>query len=85
MAEDLLSLIKSGRLQAGITLHHTGPRYTGYASVAEDGLRVGGRTYNTPTGAAKAITSREVDGWLFWKLPSGEALDTLRTKRPARG
>jgi hypothetical protein len=81
MAEDLLSLIKSGKLPSGTTLHHQGHRYSGDATVTENGLRVRGRTYETPTGAAKAITNREVDGWIFWKLPSGERLDTLRTER----
>jgi hypothetical protein len=31
-------------------------------------FRVGGRTYGTPTGAAKSITRYEVNGWAFWKI-----------------
>ena len=82
MAEDLLSLIMSGKLPSGTTLHHQGRQYSGRATVTENGLRVGGRIYETPTGAAKAITNnREVDGWIFWKLPSGARLGTLRTER----
>jgi hypothetical protein len=85
MAGDLLLLIMSGRLPSGTTLHHQGPRYSGRATVTDNGLRVRGRTYQTPTGAAKAITNGEVDGWIFWKLPSGERLDTLRTEHRTRG
>jgi hypothetical protein len=49
------------------------------ARVVEDGIRLGGHTYSSPSAAAKAITGRPVDGWIFWKLPSGKPLTTLRT------
>lgn len=78
MTEDLMSLITSGKLPTGTILRHSGRRYSGRATVAEDGIRLWGRTYSTPSGAARAITQREVDGWLFWKLPSGEPLSSLR-------
>lgn len=82
MAEDLLSLIMSGKLLSGTVLYHQGRQYSGTATVTENGLRVGGHIYQTPTGAARAVNGdREVDGWLFWKLPSGERLGTLRTER----
>lgn len=84
MAVNLLSLIMSGKLPIGTVLHHKGRQYSGHATVTEAGLRVGGRTYETPTGAAKAITYGEVDGWIFWKLPSGEPLDTLRDEHLTR-
>jgi hypothetical protein len=80
MAEDLLSLIMSGELRIGTTLRHQGPQYSGRATVVENGLRVDDLTYSTPSGAARAITHRSVDGWIFWKLPSGEPLDMLRTE-----
>ena len=73
MAEDLLSLIMSGKLPIGTILYHQGPQYSGRATVTENGLRVWGTTYKTPTGAAKAITGREVDGWIFWSARWGTA------------
>jgi Restriction Enzyme Adenine Methylase Associated len=83
MAEGLLSLIISGKLPSGTVLDHQGREYSAKATVTENGLNVRGRIYETPTGAARAVNgNREVDGWLFWKLPSGKPLDTLRTERP---
>ncbi len=32
------------------------------------GYEVGGKVYASPTGAAKAITKREINGWVFWSL-----------------
>jgi hypothetical protein len=82
MAENLLSLIMSGKLPSGTTLHHRDRRdaaRTVTATVAENGIRFGGHTYLSPSGAARAITDHPVNGWLFWKLPSGKSLSTLRT------
>ncbi len=77
-----MSLIMSGKLPSGTELHHQGRRYvarTVTATVAKDGIRFGGQTYLSPSGAARAITGRPVNGWVFWKLPSGKPLGTLRT------
>jgi hypothetical protein len=86
MAENLMRLITKGKLPLGTTLHHQGrgDRYasrTVTATVTEGGIRFEGRTYTSPSGAARAITGGKVDGWIFWKLPSGEQLGTLRTER----
>lgn len=51
------------------------------ASVNRQGIAVRGRTYATPSAAAKAVTGKPVDGWHFWKLPDGQPLDKLRTER----
>jgi hypothetical protein len=32
------------------------------------GYRVLGKVYRSPTGAAKAITKTEVNGWNFWDI-----------------
>ncbi|MGH3259826.1 MAG: hypothetical protein ACRDOU_31255 [Streptosporangiaceae bacterium] len=82
MAEDLLTLIRSGKLPTGTTLRHkflSSYKDDAAATVVDDGIRIDGKTYRTPSGAARAITQNPVDGWLFWKLPSGETLGTLRT------
>ena len=83
MAENLLSLIASGRLPSGTKLYHQGrlrPERTVTATVTKNGIDFGGRTYISPSAAARTITDRPVDGWLFWKLPSGKPLDTLRAE-----
>lgn len=82
---DLLSLIRSGALPVGSTLFHRSRgdhSRDATATVVADGLRMGGRVHPTASGAARAITHKPVDGWLFWKLPSGEPLAFLR---PAPG
>jgi Protein of unknown function (DUF2924) len=84
MAENLMSLIASGKLSSGTRLHHEGrlrAEWTVTATVTKSGIDFGGRTFTTPSAAARAITGGPVDGWLFWKLPSGEALGTLRAIR----
>ena len=82
MADDLSTLIRSGKLPSGTTLRHSfrsGHQNDVTAIVLDDGIRVKGKTYKTPSEAARAITRMPVDGWLFWKLPTGEPLDALRT------
>ncbi len=32
------------------------------------GYSVSGKTYKSPTAAAKPITKTEVNGWKFWKM-----------------
>lgn len=81
MTSELLDLIASGRLGLGTRLHHEGRLYkdrnvTGV--VVSGGLRVGGTVHPTPSAAARSITGKPVDGWAFWRLPSGERLDSLR-------
>ena len=84
MTEDLLTLIRTGRLKEGTVVHHQSRRDQARnvtATVVRGGIRLEGAVYPTPSGAAKAITGAPVDGWAFWKLPNGERLDSLRTTR----
>jgi hypothetical protein len=67
-AEDFRVLIRSGKLPIGTTLQHRGPRFTDRdvtATVVEGGLVLRGEIYTTPSGAAKAVTRKPVDGWSF--------------------
>jgi len=32
------------------------------------GYTVSGKTYKSPSTAAKSITKTEVNGWIFWKM-----------------
>lgn len=86
MAENLLTLISDGRLPQGTVLHHVGrgiaPNSRDVtATVVRGGIELRGKVYPTPSGAARAVTGSPVDGWAFWKLPTGERLDSLRTTR----
>lgn len=84
MSEDLVTLIRSGKMQAGTTLLHGGRSSSGKdatATVVEEGLRMRGRTFTTPSAAAKAITGKPADGWMFWRLLDGDPIDSLRSDR----
>lgn len=60
MADDLASLIQSGRLPKGTTLFHKGRRgnLDVTATVTEEGILTRGRVYSSPSGAAKAYTGK---------------------------
>ncbi|MGD0638545.1 MAG: hypothetical protein ABSA72_10960 [Nitrososphaerales archaeon] len=86
-----LSLVRAGRIPVGTELFHRGIRTNDYDSaealVVEAGIQVKGleRIYTSPSTAATAVTRKNEDGWLFWRVrPSGELLDTLRD-HPLRG
>lgn len=32
------------------------------------GFKVAGKTFRTPTGAAKSITGSDVNGWMWWGI-----------------
>ena len=84
MADDLASLIRSGRLPVGLKLVHRsrGGRWAeATATVSKLGLLVNGLMYSTPSGAARVYTGKPVDGWLYWRLPDGKPLDSLRSDR----
>jgi hypothetical protein len=79
--QQLLALIASGRLAIGATLFHQARRHPDRnvtATVVKEGLRVRNTIYGTPSAAARAITGKPVDGWVFWRLPNGQRLDSLR-------
>ena len=80
----LIELIALGRLKRGTVLYHKArvrhPERNVTATVTDGGLMVGGRVFSTPSAAARFITKKPVDGWMFWRLPSGEALGSLRIK-----
>ena len=84
MADDLISLIRSGRVPVGLKLVHPNRPHRSEdvtVIVTELGLRVRGRVFATPSGAAKVYTGKPVDGWTYWRLPDGRRLDSLRSDR----
>jgi hypothetical protein len=82
MAPDLEALVASGRLPAGSKLHM---RYKGTltrATVVQTGegtgIRVGKKTYPSPSSAAKAVMGgASVNGWAAWRF-EGQPIGTLR-------
>ncbi len=44
------------------------------------GLLVGRRFYRSPSTAGRAVTGVACNGCTFWRLPSGEPLDSLRSR-----
>jgi len=76
----LRDLITSGTLPVGTKLVH-GPSSHGggvSATVVAAGIKVGSQTYSSPSAAARSITKKPVDGWIYWKLArEGTALHTL--------
>jgi hypothetical protein len=41
-----------------------------------------GAVHKSPSGAAKKLISRPVDGWNVWRVPSGFTLADLRKQLP---
>ena len=75
-------LIDAGLLVVGTELV---PNRAGYhdqrATVQDDGrLLVDSRSYDSPSGAARAVLKRGINGWWFWRVgaPTGPSLKDLR-------
>jgi len=56
------------RLEGGKVIYarYKGKDYKAWVR-ANGGIRYNGRTYDSPSGAGKAIRKKETDGWRFWK------------------
>jgi hypothetical protein len=85
MADELLDLIRSGKLKVGTVLYHPARRYPQRgreAVVSADGVRLGARTYSSLSGAVSAVIGGgAVNGWTFWRVKdTGEQLVALRRK-----
>lgn len=67
---DLADLMAAGLLKEGATLYAGGRRVARRtATVLSDGsIDVDGVSYDSPTGAARAVTGTNRNGWLFWLL-----------------
>jgi hypothetical protein len=80
--QSFLELLAAGHVALGTELVHVGrrhPRHDASAVVVRGGIQVGSTVFASPSGAARAITGKPEDGWLFWRIrPSGARLDVLR-------
>jgi hypothetical protein len=63
----------------GTRLHHEGrDRQWFSAEVVATGIALRDKVYRSPSAAAKHVTHRNVNGWTYWRLDSGQTLDSLR-------
>ncbi len=82
MPHKLKDLIRSGKLRTGTRLHHPARIHRERAVealVVHEGIKLGGTVFTTPSAAAEFITRGAVNGWVFWKLPDGSHLGSLRS------
>ena len=74
-------LIEAGLIEFTIPLiwHQPDRRETHHAELLPSGLiRYDGRTFGSPSSAAKAASGGGGSGWTDWRLPDGRTLDDLR-------
>lgn len=75
-------LVAAGLLAPGAVLRPRGDQDVP-AVVTDDGrLTVGTETYDSPSGAGKAVLGRNVNGWTFWRVDDGRTLTELKTELP---
>ncbi|WP_439937088.1 GmrSD restriction endonuclease domain-containing protein [Nocardia sp. N13] len=77
------ALISEGLLKVGQTLIGRGRTSDVQASVLPDGsLQVEDRIFESPSGAARFVKKRKINGWTFWAVDAanGIRLDDLRSQ-----
>lgn len=79
---DLGRLIDAGLVSVGEVLHSTHRDFTGATATVLAGgeLKVKGKTYATPSAAAKSLRLRATNGWYFWAVPDGRRLRDVRAE-----
>lgn len=76
-------LVARGLIQPGTALRPRAGEHEHRAAVvtAKGLIEVDGETFDSPSGAGKAVLGRTVNGWNFWRLPDGRRLKELRPPR----
>jgi len=82
---NISDLIKADFLAIGTKLvwkRRNGQGFT--AEVVEGGFikTTDGVSHKTPSGAARSLIGRPIDGWAIWRLNDGTTLGELRSKLP---
>lgn len=77
---ELKHLVEGGLLQVGDTLTATHRDFVGREAEIGDDLRIhlDGKTFDTPSGAAKHLRRRATNGWYFWAVADGRRLRDVR-------
>jgi hypothetical protein len=67
---ELADILAAGLLDEGATLYARGRRVAGRTAtvLSDGGIDVDGVRYATPSGAARAVSGTNVNGWWFWLL-----------------
>ena len=73
------TLLDAGFLDAGETLRSRSGNVVS-VTLQPDGTLLGqnGESYNTPSAAARALTTRRGTGWIFWQRSNGQTLSDAR-------
>ena len=77
----LLPLVQAGLIQPNttVTWRRRGGKVLTAIVKADGSLTTSdGKTYRTPSGAARHFTGRPIDGWNVWATPDGRRLSELR-------
>lgn len=79
---ELRHLLDAGLLQPGAHLVPGPVRLqASTALVCDDArLEVDGKRYRTPSGAARGVSGKSANGWIFWLLPDGRRLADVRAE-----
>ncbi|GAA2071748.1 hypothetical protein [Actinomadura alba] len=78
----LADLLNTGLLSPGATLIDAQQGGDSVAVVLDDGrIFLNGETYDTPSGAGKALAESSVNGWEYWSADTPDGLRTLASLR----
>ena len=79
---ELKHLIEAGLLAPGEQLVTAHKDFAGVtATIGEDArLHIDGKSYGTPSGAAKHVRKHPTNGWLFWAVADGRRLRDVRAE-----
>ena len=86
----LKHLVEGGMLQTGDLLTATHRDFVGREATIGEDLRIhlDGKSFDTPSGAAKHLRKRATNGWSFWAVADGRRLSDVRQEflgGPAEG
>ena len=76
----LKHLVEGGALKIGDTLSATHRDFVGREAAIGEDLRIhlDGKSFDTPSGAAKHLRRRATNGWYFWATADGRRLRDVR-------
>jgi hypothetical protein len=89
MAAEFEDLVTSGKLPVGtkLTRVYKGAKKTAIVMLHDErpALKVGREFYGSPSlGAKAAADGMSLNGWIWWRLPDGEPLASIRRKPSGR-
>ncbi|BDZ59865.1 GmrSD restriction endonuclease domain-containing protein [Barrientosiimonas endolithica] len=78
----LRDVVAAGYVPVGTVLTSRDGNAPGHrATVTADGLlEMGGKIYDSPSGAGREVLGRAINGWTFWRLPNGAKLSEARQR-----